>query len=105
MRSVKGLAIIALLVGGTSLALAQGAPPSPGIVPMPAQSWAASTTAQSGAARTKASRHATGPQEHVHVGKEPQRLKDEYHQVAISNKVPIGWPRIGTFSFGTGTQC
>ena len=24
------------------------------------------------------------PQKHLHVGKEPQRLKDEYHQIAIS---------------------
>jgi hypothetical protein len=61
MITVKGLAIIALLAGGTSLALAQGPPtggyppisggaggnpatnpvtPGPGIIPMPAQSTA-----------------------------------------------------------------
>ena len=30
------------------------------------------------------------PQKHLHVGKEPQRLKDEYHQVAASKKSPVG---------------
>jgi hypothetical protein len=30
------------------------------------------------------------PQKHLHVGKEPQRLEDEYHQVVTSKKVPVG---------------
>jgi len=35
MTIVKGLAIVALLVGGTSLAMAQNGPPGPGVNPAP----------------------------------------------------------------------
>jgi hypothetical protein len=45
MTIVKSLAIVALLVGGTSLAMAQNGPPGPGVNPAPnfGQSAAAPT--------------------------------------------------------------
>jgi hypothetical protein len=33
MNTVKSLAIVALLLGGTSLVMAQGGPPPPGVIP------------------------------------------------------------------------
>jgi len=46
MSTMKSLAIVALLLGGTSLAIAQAGPPSPGIIPgAPAQSAAPSQSA------------------------------------------------------------
>jgi hypothetical protein len=54
MTTVKVLAIAALLVGGTSLALAQAGPPSPGIQPAP-QTTAPSPNLQSAAPATRAS--------------------------------------------------
>jgi hypothetical protein len=50
MTTVKGLAVIALLVGGTSLAMAQNGPPGPGVVPGAPQSTLQSAPAPTGAA-------------------------------------------------------
>ncbi len=44
MISLKGLAIVALLVGGTSLAMAQNGPPGPGVNPAPNYGQSAAPT-------------------------------------------------------------
>ena len=58
MTIVKSLAIVALLVGGTSLAMAQNGPPGPGVNPAPnyGQS-AAPPTSASGARITHRTTH------------------------------------------------
>jgi hypothetical protein len=69
MTTVKVLAIAALLVGGTSLALAQAGPPSPGIQPAP-QTTAPSPNLQSAApasTRTRIAHRQTTKHKHMYM--------------------------------------
>jgi hypothetical protein len=65
MTTVRSLAVVALLVGGTSLAIAQngppsGGPPGPGVIPGAPQSTLESALAPTGAASgTRIARHQT----------------------------------------------
>jgi hypothetical protein len=74
MTTMKTLAIVALLLGGTSLVMAQGAPPPPGVIPHDAprpQATAPSPNLQSAAPTTRAT---TG----TRVAQHPTKHKKMY---------------------------
>jgi len=96
MSTMKSLAIVALLLGGTSLAIAQAGPPSPGIIPgAPAQSAAPSQSA------APAPRASAG----TRVAKRTPRHHTLYMQAR--HTIPgctVGLPANATCACGTGAS-
>jgi hypothetical protein len=98
MTAVKSLAIIALLVGGTSLAIAQNGPPTGGQTPPPAasgppgpgiipgdRSAAPSTNLQSAAQPTGTSRTRTAQHQPKHHKNMYMSAKGSHHKPLKTN--------------------
>ncbi len=106
MTTVKSLAIIALLVGGTSLAIAQNGPPTGGQTPPPAASGppgpgvipnnaaAPSSNLQAAAPTTKASsRTRIAHHQTKHLKKMFMSAKGTHHKPLKTNSKPQTMPK------------
>ena len=97
MTTIKGFAIVALLVGGSSLAIAQGGPPGPGVIPgAPAQSTAPSKSAAPAPRATAGTRIAHRTPRH------PTRLYMQAQHTFPG--CTVGLPATATCACGTGAS-